>query len=171
MPKKVTKVRGITPLQALVVGRMTDKGWDPKTVEDRGVAHATLHRYMNPVELRQLPRRDVLEALARGLQLDVEDVRQAAVESLTGRPSTEWRGGLELKRQDDLIVGVVVERIDRMPISEEDLQRGLDLAAKALQARSSDYARAASKGKARGRSMREKLDAADEASQDDGSTS
>lgn len=127
MAKKVTKVHGMTPLQALIDTRMREKGWTPKDVESRGVRHATLHRYMNPVVLKQLPRRSVLEALAAGLELDVADVEQAAIESLTGRPAHPWRGSLEFERVDgDLDVAIVVERVDRMPISQEDLQRGTE---------------------------------------------
>ena len=78
----------MSPLQRLVLGRMRERGWDPKTVEERGpVTHATLHRYMNPVVLKQLPRQDVLRSLAAGLDLTYEDVRDAAMASI------DWAAG------------------------------------------------------------------------------
>ena len=73
---------GMSPLQRLILDRMREQGWSPKDVEDRGVKHATLHRYMNPVVLHQLPRRAVVEALADGLRLPVEKVEEAALASL-----------------------------------------------------------------------------------------
>lgn len=72
----------MSPLQSLITGRMREQGWEPKDVEARGVKHATLHRYMNPVELRQLPRRDVLESLAEGLVLPYDRVLQAAKDTV-----------------------------------------------------------------------------------------
>lgn len=74
---------GMSPLQALIVNRMRQRGWSPKQVEDRGVAHATLHRYMNPVELSQPPRKAVLQSLADALELPLAKVQQAAVESVS----------------------------------------------------------------------------------------
>lgn len=125
MARKVTKVPGMTPLQALVLGRMREKQWDAKAVEARGVSHATLHRYMNPVVLRQLPRQRILESLASALDLSVDTVRQAAVESLVGQPEG-WRGSVHLARQGDLDIAIVVERVDRLPITEADLSEGVE---------------------------------------------
>lgn len=78
----VAHAPGMSPLQALILNRMRERGWTPKQVEDRGVTHATLHRYMNPVALRQPPRKAVLEQLARALDLPLGRVEQAAVESV-----------------------------------------------------------------------------------------
>ena len=74
----------MTPLRALILGQMEARRWDPKDVEERGIAHATLHRYMNPLRMKTLPRSDVLTALATSLDLPLERVRQAAWESLEG---------------------------------------------------------------------------------------
>ncbi len=128
MKKQVTKVRGMSPLQALIVERMRVRGWDAKQVEARGVTHATLHRYMNPVHLRQLPRRSVIQALALALEIDESEVREAAVASLTGvmaRP--EWRASCgPFRVASGLDVTVLVERIDRLSITGEDLEEGLE---------------------------------------------
>jgi hypothetical protein len=70
------------PLQRLVLDQMRDRGWSPKQVEDRGVKHATLHRYMNPLVLRGLPRQESLKQLADALDLDFERVLQAAKDSV-----------------------------------------------------------------------------------------
>jgi hypothetical protein len=77
-----THAAGMSPLQALILDRMRSRGWTPKDVEDRGVAHATLHRYMNPVELKQPPRSSVLQSLASALDLPLARVQRAAVESV-----------------------------------------------------------------------------------------
>jgi len=127
MPKKVTRVDGMSPLQALITTRMQEKGMDAPAVEARGVKHATLHRYMNPVHLRQLPRAAVLEALAQALELDVEDVRQAAKDSI-GRPEpASWRRTLELFPQGPFDLRVVVSRRDRLPLTDQEFYRGLRL--------------------------------------------
>lgn len=93
MARADTNPAGMAPLQRLILDRMREKRWEPKHVEARGVKHATLHRYMNPIQLLQLPRRSVLEDLAHGLQLPVEEVTQAAKDSV-GWDSTKdlaWR--------------------------------------------------------------------------------
>lgn len=98
---------GMSPLQALIINRMRERGWSPKQVEDRGVAHATLHRYMNPVELSQPPRKSVLQSLATALDLPLSRVQQAAVESVSydyehpERPVAEPRVSLEQAIDDD----------------------------------------------------------------------
>lgn len=75
---------GMTPLQALILDRMAAKDWSPAEVEGRGITHATLHRYMNPVTMRQLPRQSTLDQLAAALDLPVVKIREAAWASLTG---------------------------------------------------------------------------------------
>ncbi len=77
-----TQPSGMSPLQALILGRMRDKGWTPKQVEERGVSHATLWRYMNPVRLSSPPRKSVMQSLANALDLPVSEVQRAAVESV-----------------------------------------------------------------------------------------
>lgn len=82
MSKGGAHAAGMSPLQALILDRMREHGWTPKQVEDRGVSHATLHRYMNPVQLQQPPRKSVLRALATALDLPLSKLEQAAVESV-----------------------------------------------------------------------------------------
>lgn len=72
----------MNPLQRLILDQMHKRGWSPKQVEARGVSHATLHRYMNPVKLQTLPRRQILEALAAALDLPLEAVRAAAMATI-----------------------------------------------------------------------------------------
>lgn len=83
MARRSSEPDGMTPLQRLIVERMLDQRWEPRDVEQRGgVSHATLHRYMQPVVLKQLPRQSVLRQLADGLRLPEARVRAAAVASL-----------------------------------------------------------------------------------------
>ncbi|MGZ6836795.1 MAG: helix-turn-helix domain-containing protein [Blastococcus sp.] len=73
---------GMNPLQALIHRRMVERGWTPQDVEARGVSHATLHRYMNPLVLKSPPRRDTLQKLANALDLPLSEVERAGVESV-----------------------------------------------------------------------------------------
>lgn len=82
MSKGGAHASGMSPLQTLILDRMRERGWTPKQVEDRGVSHATLHRYMNPVVLQQPPRKSVLKALADALDLPLSRMERAAVESV-----------------------------------------------------------------------------------------
>ena len=136
MAKRGTKARGMTPLQALVLSRMQEKQWDARTVESRGVTHATLHRYMNPVQLRQLPRQAVLEGLAKALQLDVEVVRQAAKDSVGTAPEREVGvakyGPFSVDVDDGLVAHILIERIDRLPVSDLDVERGIAAVRRAM---------------------------------------
>jgi transcriptional regulator with XRE-family HTH domain len=72
----------MTPLAALVNEQMRKKGWTPQQVQDRGVSHSTLFRYMKNTRLRQPPRADTLQALANALDLPLSDVQKAAVDSV-----------------------------------------------------------------------------------------
>lgn len=125
MAKQVTRVVGMSPLRALITERMREKGWDAPTVEGRGVKHATLHRYMNPLVLRQLPRASVLEALAGALELDVEDVRQAAKDSIGDVEPRAWRRWLELSGPGPHDMSIVISRRDRLPMTHEEFIRAL----------------------------------------------
>lgn len=125
MAKRVTRVAGMSPLQALITERMRAKGWDAPTVEARGVKHATLHRYMNPVALRQLPRAAVLQALATALDLDVEEVRQAAKDSIGDVVPQAWRRSLEISGPGPHEMYVVISRKDRLPMDHAEFIRGL----------------------------------------------
>src|SRR5689334_804441 len=98
MPRKALRVVGMTPFQALITERMREKGWAPADVEARGVAHSTLHRYMQPTPLLTLPRPAVLNKLAKALDLSVEQLRAAAMETVGGPAGgtahgyPPWRG-------------------------------------------------------------------------------
>jgi hypothetical protein len=77
----------MNPLQRLIVDTMRRQGWEPKDVEARGVTHATLHRYMNPVTLKAPPKDKVVRQLAEALSLSYDRVWQAAVETVG------WKAG------------------------------------------------------------------------------
>jgi hypothetical protein len=176
MPRKVTKVSGMTPLQALIVNTMKRRGWDAPAVESRGVPHSTLHRYLQPTPLSQLPRARVMKMLADALELDVEEVRAAAFETVQGRTEGQaWRAGNHFPIEDGLEVAVMVDRIDRLPITEEQLQQGMGIARRWLHASSENVVsmqlprrqkRAAAKGRSRGREARNQQDEAAEGSQE-----
>lgn len=89
MAKAGTNAGGMNPLQRLILDRMRERGWTPQDVEARGVTHATLHRYMNPLQLKTLPRQQVLASLAQALELPVEKVRAAAFAAIAGTPAAE----------------------------------------------------------------------------------
>lgn len=86
MSRDSTHAGGMSPLQHLILETMRSKGWGPGDVEERGVKHATLHRYMNPVTMKALPRQQIINDLAAALDLTPERVRQAAMESLSFAP-------------------------------------------------------------------------------------
>lgn len=126
MARADTDPAGMTPLQVLILERMRQKGWDAKQVEDRGVKHATLHRYMNPIEMKQLPRQAVIQALAGALDLNEEDVLQAAKDSVAGA-RVRFRSLHEFEDLEAFKVSVFVERHDGTPPSDEDRGRALAL--------------------------------------------
>lgn len=74
---------GMSPLQRLILDRMRERGWSPRDVEARGIKHATLHRYMNPLVMRSLPRESVMRDLSEALGLPLDEVKRAAWASLT----------------------------------------------------------------------------------------
>jgi hypothetical protein len=135
--KKVTKVAGMTPLQTLILDRMHDRGWDPVTVENRGVAHATLHRYMNPVLLRQMPRQSVIKSLARALDLTEDSVRNAAwlsMEANKDRPELDPTTVHRLHELDvgDEAVSVRLSRRDGQRLRQSDVVQSVALASRFL---------------------------------------
>jgi hypothetical protein len=103
----------MNPLQRLILDRMHERGWSAKDVEDRGVKHATLWRYMNPVQLRQPPRRQVLEQLAMALDLPFEKVQRAAFETVDASLAAD---GVTTIRGDDISdeLRVLTGRMEQM---------------------------------------------------------
>lgn len=80
--KRGTNPADMPPLQKLILEQMRARGWSPPQVEDRGVKHATLHRYMKPLILKGMPRDATLQELAKALDLDEQRLREAAYRSL-----------------------------------------------------------------------------------------
>lgn len=72
----------MSPLQRLIVERMKARGWSNQHVEDRGVPHATLMRYINPLTMKAPPREATLRQLADALDLSFEQLRDAALASM-----------------------------------------------------------------------------------------
>lgn len=150
MARRVTKVVGMTPLQALVVNRMREQGWEPKDVEKRGVAHATLHRYMQPTPLKGLPRERVMKELAEALTLNYDQVLEAAMATVAGPNgdlvSRKTWGPVRVTK--DVHVSLVVERTDGKDVSPIDVDMAIDSMRSAL-ADEPGYALAARKTPAR----------------------
>lgn len=80
--RKGTNADDMPPLQKLILEQMHRRSWSPAQVEERGIKHATLHRYMQRVELRTMPRESTLKELAAALDLDEHQVRDAAYRSM-----------------------------------------------------------------------------------------
>lgn len=165
MPRRVTKVSGMTPLQALILDRMRERGWTPKQVEERGVTHATLHRYMNPVRLKQLPRQSVLDQLSAALELPVSTIRLAAMDSIEGAEQPWRRTSTHLTRKYELFI--VVDKRDRTSMTDREMLEALAELGEAyseesieheLSMLSAQYDRAADTGPNRGAAVRDELD-------------
>jgi hypothetical protein len=77
-----TDLDDMNPLQRLIVERMRQRGWTPKEIEARGIRHATLHRYTNPLALKTPPRPATIRQLAEALDLDYDRVWRAAVDAV-----------------------------------------------------------------------------------------
>lgn len=146
MARRVTKVVGMTPLQALVVNRMREQGWEPKDVEQRGVAHATLHRYMQPTPLKGLPRERVMRELADALTLNYDEVLAAAMATVAGPngdlASRKSWGPITVTK--NVHASLVVERTDGSEVSPIDVDMAIDAMREAL-ATEPGYALAARK--------------------------
>jgi hypothetical protein len=82
VPERDTDLDDMNPLQRLIVERMAERGWDPKEVEARGIPHATLHRYSNPLVLKAPPREKTIRQLATALHLDFGVVSRAGLDAV-----------------------------------------------------------------------------------------
>lgn len=70
-------------LSALIRQRCAERGWTLSGVARRGdLPVATVHALKRDEHLRQTPRPDTLERLARGLELELEVVQRAAALSV-----------------------------------------------------------------------------------------
>ena len=71
-----------TALQRLILDRMAERSWSYGTVARRGgMPRSTVHHLASTASLVRPPRPDTLEALARGLDLPLAVVRNAAAEA------------------------------------------------------------------------------------------
>lgn len=128
MPDSGHDSGGMSPLQTLVIEQMRRHGWGPKDVEDRGVAHATLHRYMNPVKLSQLPRRSVRQSLADALGVPFDRVTEAAMASIDWSPERQdLRHGAPtsalVSQPGDSVLSAIEHDPLLLPEAKEHLQR------------------------------------------------
>ena len=74
--------RALNPLQRLIQQRLHERGWSYREVARRGgLAHSTIYTLATTWNLARPPRPDVIDALAKGLDVPVSAVRAAAAES------------------------------------------------------------------------------------------
>lgn len=133
MARSAPHPEGMSPLQALIVTTMDRKKLTRQDVEANGVKHATLARYIKPMVLQQTPRPATLRAIADGLGIDLAEVEEAAKASV-GAASPAWRGQKVLALDRGLDVRLIVDRVDRKPITEADLWAGSEAMLAALKA-------------------------------------
>lgn len=133
MAEKGAHAGGMSPLQSLILDRMRERGWSPKDVEERGVKHATLHRYSNPIVLKQPPRKAVLQQLATALELDLAVVEQAAVESVgyayTGRRAVEVAPELSSEEATRRIINLIRAHPGLHPVNKAHLAKQVEILA------------------------------------------
>ncbi|MEV5508905.1 helix-turn-helix domain-containing protein [Streptomyces orinoci] len=91
-------------LQQLMRQRLDGQGWSYGEVARRGgIPRSTVHHLATSERLVRLPQPATLEGLARGLELPLDRVRQAAAEACGIHLSTACRPATEA---DPLIAGV-----------------------------------------------------------------
>lgn len=74
--------QGLNPLQRLIQQRLRERDWSYRQVARRsGLAHSTVYTLATTWNLARPPRPDIIDALARGLDVPVSAVRAAAAES------------------------------------------------------------------------------------------
>lgn len=72
----------LNPLQRLIQQRMRERGWSYREVARRGgLSHSTIYTLATTWNLTRPPRPDIIDALARSLDVPVSAVRAAAAES------------------------------------------------------------------------------------------
>jgi transcriptional regulator with XRE-family HTH domain len=70
------------PLQRLIQQRLRERGWSYREAARRGgLSHSTVYTLATTWNLARPPRPDIIDALARGLDVPVSAVRAAAAES------------------------------------------------------------------------------------------
>jgi transcriptional regulator with XRE-family HTH domain len=74
--------QALNPLQRLIRQRLHERGWSYREVARRGeLPHSTIYTLAMTWNLARPPRPDVIDALAKGLDVPVSAVRAAAAES------------------------------------------------------------------------------------------
>ena len=74
--------QALNPLQRLIRKRLRERGLSYREVARRGgLAHSTVYTLATTWNLARPPRPDIIDALARGLDVPVSAVRAAAAES------------------------------------------------------------------------------------------
>lgn len=77
-----TPEQELNPLQRLIQQRLRERGWSYREAARRGgLSHSTLYTLATTWNLTRPPRPDIIDALARGLDVPVSTVRAAAAES------------------------------------------------------------------------------------------
>lgn len=83
-PDRFSPARAAEPtaLQRLIIDRMRERAWSYGTVARRGgMPRSTVHHLASNASLVRPPRPDTLEALARGLDLPLALIRDAAAKA------------------------------------------------------------------------------------------
>ena len=74
--------QALNPLQRLIQQQLRERGWSYREVARRGgLSHSTVYTLATTLNLTRPPRPDIIDALARGLDVPVSAVRAAAAES------------------------------------------------------------------------------------------
>jgi transcriptional regulator with XRE-family HTH domain len=77
-----TPERGVNPLQRLIQGRLSERGWSYGEVARRGgLPRSTVYTLATTRNLVRPPRPATIDGLAKGLDVPVSAVRAAAAES------------------------------------------------------------------------------------------
>lgn len=131
MPEQDTDLDAMNPLQRLIVERMAERGWTPKEVEARGIPHATLHRYTNPLVLKAPPRSETIRQLSKALRLDFDVVSRAGLEAVAWsheRTREEVRAILadDATASTDERLDQALTAVERMLREQEQLRRTIE---------------------------------------------
>jgi transcriptional regulator with XRE-family HTH domain len=106
--------RTVNPLQRLIQGRLSERGWSYGEVARRGgLPRSTVYTLATTRNLVRPPRPATIDGLARGLEVPVSVVRAAAAES-TGmhyydEPPADLRRSVPGDRERELLIASIDE--------------------------------------------------------------
>ena len=109
-----TPERAVNPLQRLIQGRLSERGWSYGEVARRGgLPRSTVYTLATTRNLVRPPRPATIDGLAKGLDVPVSAVRAAAAES-TGmhyydEPSADQRQTVPGDQERELLIASIDE--------------------------------------------------------------